>query len=301
MKASVFRYERAGTVAEATALLARHGEGARIIAGGQSLIPTMAVRMAAPDILVDIGGIAPLRGIEMVEDGGRRRIRIGALVRHAEIERSAVIAAEVPLLAQAVRHVAHQAIRNRGTFGGSLAAADPASEFPACALALEATIHVEGPDGARAIAAEEFFLGPYETALRPSEILTTVDIDAQVPGVRVGFAELARRQGDYALVGLALVGTLQDEARGGACPAFATIRPVFLSVGSTPVPARGAARVLTDPGVADSDRLAQAQDALAGDLDPPSDPQASAALRLHLARTLLARVIRQILESTDVA
>ena len=282
-------------------MLARHGEAARVIAGGQSLIPAMAVRMAAPEILVDIGGISALRGIDLVEDRGRRLVRIGALVRHAEIERSALIAAEVPLLAASVRHVAHQAIRNRGTFGGSLANADPASEFPACVLALEAAIHVEGSEGPRVIAADDFFLGPYETALRPGEILTAVEIEAKAPGQRAGFAELARRQGDYALAGLALMGTATGAMRDAACPAFAAIRPVFCSVGSTPVLAAGAARVLTDPGIADAERLAMAQDALSGDLDPPSDPQASAALRRHLARTLLARVIRQSLESNDAA
>ena len=282
-------------------MLARHGDAARAIAGGQSLIPAMAVRMATPEVLVDIAGISALRGIDLVEDGGARRVRIGALVRHAEIERSGLIAAEVPLLAAAAGHVAHKAIRNRGTFGGSLANADPASEFPACALALEAAIHVEGPDGSHIISAGDFFLGPYETALRSGEILTEVEIDATSPNQRAGFAELARRRGDYALAGLALMGAVAREQRDGECPAFAAIRPVFFSVGGTPVLAAGAARVLTDPAIADAGRLARAQDALDTDLDPPSDPQASAALRRHFARTLLARVIRQILEPHDAA
>ena len=294
MKAGAFRYQRARSLDDAIGLMDRHGAGATLIAGGQSLVPALNLRMAGPDILIDIGGIDALRGVRLIGEGESRRVRIGALTRHAELGRAPEIAAHAPLLTLAVRHVAHAAIRNRGTFGGSLAHADPASELPACALALGARIHVAGRDGARVIDAGDFFVGLHETAIRPGEILVAVEVDALRDGFRPGFAELARRQGDYALVGLAA------HARpipGRTC--FAAMSPVFFSVGARPMLARSAARVLMDQSVADTDRLRLAQQALAADLDPPADPQASSAMRLHLARVLLGRVVTQLEGGAD--
>ncbi len=289
VKAGVFRYERARSLDDAVGMLARHGAGAALIAGGQSLVPALNLRMAGPDILIDISRIDELRGIRLIGDGPSRRLRIGAMTRHAELARAPEIAAHAPLLHCAVRHAAHAASRNRGTFGGSLAHADPAAELPACALALGARMHVAGRDGARVIDASDFFVGLHETAIRPGEILVAVEVDALRDGFRPGFAELARRQGDYALVGLAVHARPIPRR---TC--FAAVSPAFFSVASRPVLARTAARVLMDESLADTDRLRLAQQALAADLDPPDDPQASSAMRLHLAGVLLGRVVAQL-------
>lgn len=294
MKAGSFEYRRARSVDEALALLARHGDGARLIAGGQSLVPALNLRLATPDMLIDIAAIDGLRGVQVLCHDGVPRLRIGALTRHADIERSPDIARHAPLLRRAVEHVAHAAIRNRGTFGGSIAHADPASELPACALALDATMHVTGADGARAIAARDFFLGLHETAIRPSEILLAVELDCIREGWRSGFAELARRQGDYAIVGLAAHGRPMPGRRR-----FQAIALAYFSVGAASVLAHAAAAALVDGDAEDGARLTAAREALASDLDPPGDPQASAALRMHLCRVLLGRVTDQMLAGHD--
>jgi aerobic carbon-monoxide dehydrogenase medium subunit len=289
VKARDCHYERARSLQDALDLLHRNGPEARLIAGGQSLVPALNLRMAAPDILIDIGALDELRGIRLVEAGGAKRLRIGAMVSHAEIARSGEVALHAPLLALAVEHVAHAAIRNRGTFGGSIAHADPAAEFPACVLALGAEMHIAGREAKRTVAAEDFFLGLHETAIRPGEILTAVDIAPIEMGVRPGFAELARRSGDYALAGLAI--------QGRPIPGrmlFEAVAPVFFSVGDRPVLARAAAKILADGSVGDDERIRLAQQALTADLDPPSDPQASSAARLHLARVLLGRVVAEL-------
>ena len=291
MKARKVGYERATTLDQALDLLRQHGEEARVIAGGQSLVPAMNLRLAAPGCLVDIGGIDALRGIHVTLEDGRERLRIGALARHVEIERSPAVARCAPLLAKAVKHVAHSAIRNRGTFGGSIAHADPASEFPACALALGARMAIAGRDGIRTVAAGDFFKGLHETAVRPGEILTGVEIDAIAGGWRAGFAELARRSGDYAMVGLAL----QGRPRAGRI-LFDAVSPAFFAVGDRPILAREAARVLRDEDIADVDRVRLAQEALGRDLQPSSSPAVSAAACLHLARVLLGRVVADVVD-----
>lgn len=262
MKASSFSYAKPRSLSEALDLLERHGEGARLLAGGQSLIPSLNMRLSSPEILIDIGGL-PLRGISRT-DGA---LRIGALVTHAEIERSEEVKRQVPLLAEAVPHIAHAAIRNRGTIGGSLALADPAAEYPACALALDATIVASGRKGERRIKAADFFKGLYETDLRPGEVLTSVEIPVQRKDERSAFLELARRQGDYAIVGLA--------AFKGAETRFA-----FMNMGPTPVLARKAS---SQPSVE------KAKKALADDLKPDADLYHSPQAKLHLAGVLLER------------
>jgi carbon-monoxide dehydrogenase medium subunit len=191
-----------------------------------------------------------------------------------------------------VKHVAHAAIRNRGTFGGSIAHADPSAEFPACILALGARMHIASRTETRNVAAEDFFLGLHETAILPGEILVAVDIAPIETGFRPGFAELARRSGDYALAGLALQGKPMPDRT-----LFDAVSPVFFSVGNRPILARAAAKVLMDSDVADTERIRLAQAALTEDLAPPSDPQASSATRLHLARVLLGRVVAEVLGS----
>src|SRR3954471_15312735 len=199
MKASAFAYARATSVGNALDLLHEHGDRAKVLSGGQSLMPAMNLRLISPELIVDIGEIAELRGIAVKDDV----IRIGALTRHVDLARSGEIAAHAPLLGQAMAHVAHPAIRNRGTLGGSLAHADPASELPACMLALNATIIVRGQSGERKIAAQDFFTGIFETALSPEELLVAVELPANPKDSTYFFHEFARRHGDYAIVGLA--------------------------------------------------------------------------------------------------
>jgi carbon-monoxide dehydrogenase medium subunit len=244
-------------------LLERHGEAARILAGGQSLIASLNMRLSAPALLVDIGGLEALARIE----SGEGVLRVGALVTHARLERSPEIARHVPLLAQAAPHVAHAAIRNRGTLGGSLALADPAAEYPACALALEAVLLVAGRKGERRVRAADFFKGLFETDLRPGEVLTAVEFPLAAKGDRSAFAELARREGDYAIVGLA---AHRSQA----------LRLAFFGVGATPVLAERAAAQRS---------LREASEALAQDLEPAADLVHAAATKLHLARVLLER------------
>jgi len=265
MKAPRFAYARPASVAEALALLDKHRDDARVLAGGQSLVPMLNFRLAAPKVLVDINRIAALAGIKVT----KTHVRIGALTRHAEIERSADIARHLPLVAAAMPHVAHPAIRNRGTFGGSCALGDPAAELPACALALEATFVVAGKKGERRIAAEDFFKGLYATALKGGELLIAAEFPLARPGYASAFGELARRHGDYAMVGVAAHGSGKS------------VRAVFFGVGDRPVAleAENAGGILSK---------------LDTDLEPRGDLHASAAMKLHLAKVLAGRVLGEL-------
>jgi carbon-monoxide dehydrogenase medium subunit len=285
MKAAAFAYVRAANLDEAISLLAAHGADAKLLAGGQSLLPMLNLRVTAPGVVVDIGGIADLRGIRI--DGGM--MKIGALTRHADLLMSPEIAARAPLLAKAVPHIAHPAIRNRGTIGGSLAHADPASELPACVQALGATLIARGPRGERRIAASDFFTGIYQTALAHDEMLIAVEFPVIQPDERVYFHEFARRAGDYAMAGLAA----QARVAGGAITA---LRLAFFGVGDRATLCTQAANVLTQHFT--PARLAEAQAMLAFDLDAQSDHQASNATRMHLARVLLARCMSELLGNT---
>src|SRR5262252_1136492 len=218
MKAPRFAYARPASVAEALALLDKHKDDARVLAGGQSLVPMLNFRVAAPKVLVDINRIAGLSGIKVT----KTHVRIGALTRHVELERSADVAKHLPLGAAAVPQNAHPAIRNRGTFGGSCALADPAAELPACALALGATFVVAGKKGERRVAAEDFFKGLYATALKPGELLIAAEFPLSKPGDKSAFGELARRHGDYAMVGVAAQGSKK------------ALRVAFFGVGDRP-------------------------------------------------------------------
>jgi aerobic carbon-monoxide dehydrogenase medium subunit len=281
MKAAAFDYVRARSVPEALALLAQHGETAKLIAGGQSLVPALNLRLMTPGILIDIAGISELRGITTTPSA----VHIGALSRHVDVLTSPLIAAQAPLLASAIAHVAHPAIRNRGTIGGNLAYADPASELPACMLALGATIRVAGPDGERAIAAKDFFRGLFETALAPGEILVGVDVPMARAGDFNAFDELARRSGDYAIVGLACHGSMN----GGQ---FSALNLAYFAVGEKATLATKAATLLTGTAITPA-AIAAAQAALAGELHPHGDQNGTPAMRLHLAGVLLARAMNQ--------
>ena len=288
MKASAFSYARATSVANALELLVAYGEKAKVLSGGQSLIPAMNLRLISPELIVDISEITELRGIAV--RGGV--IRIGALTRHVDLLRSPEIAAHAPLLTEAVAHVAHPAIRNRGTLGGSLAHADPASELPACMVALNAIIVVRGQTGERRIAARDFFTGIYETALLAQELVIAVELPiAQKNSVHF-FHEFARRHGDYAIAGLAAQAIVQ----GGL---FTDLRAAFFAVGDRPILARAATKLI-NVGVTPT-ILAEASATLGQELDPQEDQQASAAMRRHLAKILLARCVSALLGRPDLA
>ena len=279
MKAPEFDYHRAESVAGALQALRASGPEARLLAGGQSLLATLNFRLSAPSILIDIGRLDELRGITETADGG---LRIGALTTHAEIGRSAVIVRLAPMLTEGAPLIAHPAIRNRGTIGGSLALADPASEWPACALALQAEIEIAGLDGSRRVPAADFFHGMYATACGADEMVAALIVPPMAPGTRQSCCELARRHGDYALAGLAI--TLA--VTGGR---VRDVRAAFFGVGPTPMLARRAAAAAEGLPPAEAAQAAAA--ALAEDLDPQGDPVTDAATRLHLAGVLLRRTI----------
>jgi carbon-monoxide dehydrogenase medium subunit len=283
LKARAFSYSRPATIAEALDAFAAAGGEASYIAGGQSLVPALALRLQAPEMLIDIAHIEDLRGVSL-EDGW---LRIGALTRHAEALTDPLIARHAPLLAEAAPHVAHPAIRNRGTLGGSVALADPASEFPAMMLALGAEIEIASLEGRRRIPADDFFLDLYQTAIEPGELLVALHIPATRAGQRWAFGEMARRRGDYAIVGAGIGIAIERDM-------VAEARIAFFSVGSTPLRIKGAEAALIGR-VLDKDAILVAQAALAGDLDPPDDAQVPTAMRLHLARVLLGRLLGRLM------
>jgi aerobic carbon-monoxide dehydrogenase medium subunit len=287
MKASAFAYARPTSVADALHLLVAHGDKAKVLSGGQSLMPAMNLRLISPEFIVDIGELAELRGIGVNGDV----LAIGALTRHADVLKSREIATHAPLLRDATCHVAHPAIRNRGTLGGSLAHADPASELPACMVALDATIIVCGLRGERRIPADEFFTGIYETALSPQELLVTVELPLARKDSAHFFHEFARRHGDYAIVGLAA----QAIIAGGQ---FADLRLGFFAAGDRPLLA-GAAGKLINVAVT-PEVLANASTALGEELDPLEDQQATPAMRRHLAKVLLSRCVSTLLSRPDL-
>jgi carbon-monoxide dehydrogenase medium subunit len=287
MKASAFSYARATSVGNALDLLVAHGDGAKVLSGGQSLMPAMNLRLISPDLIVDIGELSELRGIAVKGDV----LTIGALTRHVDLARSPEIAVRAPLLTEAISHVAHPAIRNKGTLGGSLAHADPASELPACMVALDATIVVRGQDGERRIAAEEFFTGIYETALSPLELLVAVEVPVAANNSVHFFHEFARRHGDYAIVGLAAQAIKKGDL-------FSDIRLAFFAVADRPILAKAGAKlvdVAITPAV-----VSEASLALGEELDPSEDQQATASMRRHLAKVLLARCVAALLGRDDL-
>ena len=279
MKPAAFAYAKAGSLDRAIELLGGHRDGeARLLAGGQSLMATLNMRLSHPQLLVDINGLG-LDAIA-VNDG---QIEIGALVRQAVAERSSDIARYAPLIARALPHVAHPAIRNRGTIGGSIAYADPAAELPACLVALGGEVDITGPGGGRTVKADDFFEGLFETALGAQDVLTTIRLPAANGDTRVGFAEFARRHGDYAMVGLAACAT-------SAGKNLKDVRFAYFGIGVTPMRARGAETALA------AGDIEAAVKALGKDIDPQDDIQASAAVKRHLAGVLLKRVASQLME-----
>lgn len=280
MKSPEFDYVKPPSLEQALQLLQQHGDDARLLAGGQSLLASLNMRLSEPEILIDITGIDALRGISVTGD----TLRIGALTTHSEIEASPMIAQHAPLLAKAVPEIAHRAIRNSGTWGGSLAYADPAAEWPACFLALGGTAIVLGPKGERRIAADDFFLSLYTTAIEPDEILVACEVPVAKADSWHGFSELARRHGDYAIVGMAI-----SAKRAGR--ALAQMRIALMGVDATPKRAEQTEAFLAGK-TPDAAVITQAMETLRSELDPTADLTNSADTKRHLAGVLLERLLK---------
>lgn len=283
MKPPPLGYSRPESVAEAVQTLASLGKGGKVLAGGQSLIPLLCMRLAAPAHLVDINRLAGLSYVR-VDDG---LVRVGALARHADVLSSEAAAQAQPLLAKALRYVAHPAIRNRGTTVGSIVHADPAAEMPAVLTLLAGAVRVASATGERVIPAAEFFLGPLESALRPAELATEVSFPVLPPAVGTGFAEISRRHGDYAVCGVAAVLALGADGRlESACASYLSVAPAPLVVDLTEAVAGAAPDSVAFPAAV---ALARQR------VDPEADIHATAEYRRHLAGVLTERALREAL------
>lgn len=287
MKAAAFDYVAPRCLDEALSVLARHGGDAKLLAGGQSLAPVLALRLASPALLIDLNRVS---GLARIEIGATGLVSAGAMVRSRTLELSPELARAQPLIHAAMPWVAHVQIRNRGTLGGSLSHADPSAELPAVAIACGATMVLQSTRGSREVSADNFFQGLFSTALLPDEILTGVRFPAWPRQRRHGFIEMSRRHGDYAMVGVALGLDVDDHGR------VADARVVLFGAGDTPWRARGVEAALSgEPAV---HGLARRAAAFATDgLDPRSDHQASAEYRRELARVLVRRALEQALGS----
>ena len=288
MKPAPFAYSSPSSLEEALTIMNEVGYGAKLLAGGQSLIPVMNFRLAQPAMIVDLNRVPALGQIGTDGAGG---IRIGAMVRHSQAEHSEVVAQLAPLMSEVMPHIAHPQIRNRGTIGGSLAHADPASELPVVMVTLQAQLHLQREGGSRWVAAEEFYQSLFSTALEPEEILTEIAVPPVLANTGYAFQELARRHGDYAQAGVAAVVTVDED---GICR---RARLVFLNLGEIPMVAKKAAEMLV--GEKPTAELIEeaAQAASRHEIDASDDIQASAAYKRHLAyvlgkRTLAAAVAR---------
>lgn len=273
MKPAPFSYEAPGSVDEAVAVLGDHGEDASVLAGGQSLVPLLNFRMARPEVLVDINRVPELAGLR-TDDGA---LRIGAVTRDSELERSAAVTGRWPVLGEALHHVGHPAIRNRGTVGGSAAHADPAAELPTVLVALDACLRIRSVRGERVLQSESFFLGHLTTALEPDELLVEIEVSALAPRTGTAFTEYARLHGDFALAGAAAVVTVDPDLR------CRTARVVLLGAGATPVRATRAEAAMVGTRI-DERIAAEAGDLAAGDSDPPELQDHRRALLTALVR-----------------
>ena len=286
MKSAPFAYDAPETLEGAVALLAEHGSDAKLLAGGQSLVPLMNMRLAKPSVLVDINRIADLRFIRVDEDGS---LIIGAGTRQSEAENSSEVARGWPMLVEALRLVGHTTIRNRGTVGGSLAHADPSAELPVAAVALDATFRLVSPRGERTVRAREAYLGYLTTVIEPDEVLTEVRFPA--PAARTGsaFLEVSRRFGDYAMVAAAVTLSLDDN---GQCTGAAV---ALGGVGATPVLAGPRDGELTGRRP-DEATIGEASRLYAEGLEPPEDVHADAAYRSEVAAVLVRRALTAAVE-----
>ncbi|UCD43400.1 MAG: xanthine dehydrogenase family protein subunit M [Chloroflexota bacterium] len=287
MKPPPFEYYNPRSLDEALSHLAEHGYDAKILAGGQSLVPMLNFRLAQPAVLVDLNKIADLAYIQAGNSGG---IQVGTMTRHAQVERDPIIAERAPLIHETMPMIATSQIRSRGTFGGSIAHADPSAELVAISVALEGKFRLRSQSGEREVPATDFFLGMFTTQLEPEEILVEASFPSLPPGTGWAIEEIARRPHDFALVGVAVVVTLHSDQR------IQNARIVFLSVGDGPVVAEKAAESLRDQAPSPNLLRAAAEIAAAEDIDPSNDIHASADYRRHLAKVLTRQALETAIE-----
>jgi carbon-monoxide dehydrogenase medium subunit len=287
MKPPPFDYYNPRTLEEALSHLAEHGYDAKILAGGQSLVPMLNFRLAQPAVLVDLNNIPDMGYIQADQTGG---VRLGAMVRHAQVERDAIVAEQAPLIHETMPMIATTQIRSRGTFGGSIAHADPSAELVAISVALEGQFHLRSQAGEREVPAADFFLGMFTTQLEPEEILVEASFPSLPPRTGWAIKEIARRPHDFALVGVTAVVSLHGDDR------IQDSRIVFLSVGDGPVVAKKAAETLRDQVPTPELLRDAAETAAAEDIDPSNDIHASAAYRRQLAKVLTRQAIEEAIE-----
>jgi len=280
MKAPAFGYIQPKTIDDALECLQQHGSDATVLAGGQSLMASLNMRLSNPAVLIDINDIDELSGINMVEN----QLRIGAMTRQVELEHSTLVSQHAPLITMVIPHIAHPAIRNRGTIGGSIVFADPAAELPACMVALNGQMVAQGPDGERRITATEFFQDLFETALAENELLTAIEIPVADENQRFGFRELTRRHGDYAIVGLCASSDWSSDD-------LTELRLAYFNVGPRPILAEQTASDICRNWRQEQNGMSL--DRLDGELDPPDDLNATSAMRIHLAKVLTRRVLKE--------
>ncbi len=282
MKPAQFNYVRAGTVNQVLELLEQPAGFVKILAGGQSLNPTLNMRLSAPDMLIDINDLDELKGIS--QEAGM--LRVGALTRHAELEQSELVARHAPLLATAIRHVAHAAVRNRGTIGGNVSLADPASELPACCVALDAVITIQNRQGTRVVRARDYFKDLYETDLQENDLMTSIAFPLAAETTVYAMREFVRRRGDFAATGLVVNAELEDGV-------FTSFSPVFFAVANTPVLAARVAQLLVNKTLT-ADLVEQAVAAVDEDVEITGDSNMGTAMKRHLAKHYLREVIEEL-------
>lgn len=289
MKAPAFAYARPKELTEVLALMAEHGDNARLLAGGQTLNATLNMRLSEPSLLIDLQAVAALKGITVQG----QMLRIGAMCTHTEIENSPLIAQNLPLLKAAVPHIAHRAIRNLGTFGGSIAYGDPAAEWPACLLALDGVVIAQGPQGQRRIAAQDFFTGLYSTDLREDELIVACELPLAKGAQRFAFDELARRHGDYAVVGIAATAQVQGQV-------LRDVRLAWLGAAAQPLRSTRTESLLEGQTLNEA-LLAQAVQSLKDELPTEADLTHSAATKAHLAGVMLKRALKTLTQPANAA
>ena len=282
MKPAQFNYVRAKSVDQVLDLLERPTSYTKILAGGQSLNPTLNMRLSAPDVLIDINDLDELKGISLQGE----MLHIGALTRHVELEQSELVARHTPLLAKAIEHVAHAAIRNRGTIGGNVSLADPASELPACCVALDARFTIKNKQGTRTTRARDYFKDLYETDLQENDLLTSISFPVAKQNSVCGFREFVRRRGDFASTGLAVNAELEDGV-------FTSFSPVFFAVANTPVLAAGIAQLLVNKKLTD-ELIEQATASVDDEVEIAGDSYMSVEMKRHLAKHYLGAIIEEL-------
>lgn len=289
MKAPAFSYARPSSLGEVMSLMAEHGEEARLLAGGQTLHATLNMRLSEPGILIDLQAVHELKGIELAGNV----VRIGAMVTHTDIENSSVVAQHLPLLSAAVPHIAHRAIRNLGTFGGSIAYGDPAAEWPACLLALDGVVVAVGPQGERRIAAHDFFTGLYSTDLQEDELIVACELPLRTGAHAFAFDELARRHGDYAVVGLAAIANVTTSG-------LQQVRLAWLGAVSQPYRSTKTEALLEGQVLSDA-LITQALQCLKDEMLTEADLTHSAAAKSHLAGVMLKRALHTLNQTATAA